>query len=126
MWGQRDRESVMATSGSLGTARSGWRVLRVFWPQVITASIGILMLSGRAWILADPKGAVSHGLGAGLAVLGFFGITGASLHARAKNTAQQLLTKVRLTYEIDLVAEATTLRPAKQVVRRHMQTLDTA
>lgn len=117
--GQRDPESLIANTWNLSKARSGWRVLRVFWPQVIVASVGIVMLSGAAWILADPKGAVSHGLGAGLAVLGFFGITGASLHARAKNTAQQLLTKVRLTYEIDLVAEATTLRPAKQVIRRH-------
>jgi hypothetical protein len=124
--GQRDPESVIANTWNLGKARGGWRVLRVFWPQVVAASIGILMLSGAAWILADPKGAVSHGLGAGLAVLGFFGITGASLHARARNTAQQLLTKVRLTYEIDLVAEATTLRPAKQLVGRHTRTVDSA
>jgi hypothetical protein len=117
--GQRDPESLIVNTWNLGKARTGWRVLRVFWPQVITASVGIVMLSGAAWILADPKGAVSHGLGAGLAVLGFFGITGASLHARARNTAQQLLTRVRLTYEIDLVAEATTLRPAKQVIRKY-------
>jgi hypothetical protein len=53
-------------------------------------------------------------------VLGFFGITGASLHARAKNSAQQLLAKVRLTYDLDLIADAATLCPAKVVVRRHV------
>jgi hypothetical protein len=117
--GQRDPESLLTTTWNLGKARSGWRVFRVFWPQVLTAAIGIVLLSGAAWILADPKTATSHGLGAVLAVLGFSGITGASLHARAKNTAQQLLAKVRLTYEVDLIAEAATLRPAKVVARRH-------
>lgn len=116
--GQRDPESLIATNWNLGKVGSGWRVFRVFWPQVLTAAIGIVLLSGAAWILAEPKSAVSHGLGAVLGVLGFFGITGASLHARAKNTAQQLLAKVRLTYELDLIAEAATLRPAKVVVRR--------
>jgi hypothetical protein len=117
--GQRDPESLLTTTWNLGKARSGWRVFRVFWPQVLTAAIGIVLLSGAAWILADPKSATRHGLGAVLAVLGFFGITGASLHARAKNTAQQLLAKVRLTYELDLIADAATLRPAKVVARRH-------
>lgn len=116
--GQRDPESLIATRWNLGKVGSGWRVFRVFWPQVVTAAIGIVLLSGAAWILAEPKSAISHGLGAVLGVLGFFGITGASLHARAKNTAQQLLAKVRLTYELDLIADAATLRPAKVVVRR--------
>lgn len=117
--GQRDPGSLIATNWNLGKARSGWRVFRVFWPQVLTALIGVLLLSGAAWILADSKSAVNHGLGAVLAVLGFFGITGASLHARAKNTAQQLLAKVRLTYELDLIADAATLRPAKVLVEHH-------
>lgn|GEM_PF-4633272 len=117
--GQRDPESLIVTTWNLGKARSGWRVFRVFWPQVLTAAIGILLLSGAAWILADPKSATRHGLGAVLGVLGFFGITGAGLHARVKNTAQQLLAKVRLTYELDLIADAATLRPAKAVARRH-------
>lgn len=117
--GQRDPESLLTSTWNLGKARSGWRVFRVFWPQVLTAAIGIVLLSGAAWILADPKSAARHGLGAVLAVLGFFGITGAGLHARAKNTAQQLLAKVRLTYELDLIADAATLRPAKVVARRH-------
>jgi hypothetical protein len=116
--GQRDPESLIATSWNIGKVGGGWRVFRVFWPQVLTAAIGIVLLSGAAWILADPKSAVSHGLGAVLAVLGFFGITGASLHARAKNAAQQLLAKVRLTYELDLIADAATLRPAKVFVER--------
>jgi hypothetical protein len=116
--GQRDPESLIVSTWNLGKARSGWRVFRVFWPQVLTAAIGIVLLSGAAWILASPKSAVSHGLGAVLGVLGFFGITGAGLHARANNTAQQLLAKVRLTYELDLIADAATLRPAKVVVLR--------
>ncbi|MDQ6721529.1 MAG: hypothetical protein M3003_12150 [Candidatus Dormibacteraeota bacterium] len=116
--GQRDPESLIATNWNLGKARSGWRVFRIFWPQVLIAAIGILFLSGAAWILADPKDAMSHGLGAVLGVLGFFGVTGASLHARAKNTEQQLLARVRLTYERDLLADVATLRPAKQLVER--------
>lgn len=116
--GQRDPESLITASWTLGKARGGWRVLRVFWPQLLTAWIGVLLLTGAAWILADPKSAISHGLGGVLAVLGFFGITSASLHARAKNTAQQLLAKVRLTYDLDLVAEAATLRPAKVALRK--------
>jgi hypothetical protein len=116
--GQRDPASLIASTWNLGKVRSGWRVFRVFWPQVLTAAVGIVLLSGAAWILADPKSAARHGLGAVLGVLGFFGLTGAGLHARAKNTAQQLLAKVRLTYEVDLVADAATLRPAKVAPRR--------
>lgn len=121
--GQRNPESLIATNWNLKKARSGWRVFRIFWPQLLVAAIGILLLSGAAWILADPKDAMSHGLGAVLGVLGFFGVTGASLHARAKNTEQQLLARVRLTYERDLLADVATLRPAKQVIegRRHRQ-----
>src|SRR3989442_9677195 len=64
--GQRDPGSLIATTWNLGKARSGWRVFRVVWPQVLTAAIGSVLLGGGGWIPPSPKTAVRPRPGPGL------------------------------------------------------------
>lgn len=111
--GNRDPELLVAPHWSLQKAQTEGRVLAVFLPQMIVAGVGIGLLSGAAWVLANPALSSSHDLGGVLAVLGFFGVTGAGLHAHAKNSALQLLSRMRLAYETDLVAEQATQVPPK-------------
>jgi len=118
--GSRDPELLVPPHWSLRKAWTGGRVMAVFLPQMIVAAVGIVLLSGAAWILTNPASSSSHGLGAVLAVLGFFGVTGAGLHARAKNSALQLVSRIRLAYETDLVAEQATHVPPK-LSRRHVR-----
>lgn len=111
--GSRDPQLLVPPHWSLRKAWTGGRVMAVFLPQMIVAAVGIVLLSGAAWILTNPAASSSHGLGAVLGVLGFFGVTGAGLHARAKNSALQLISRMRMAYETDLVAEQATHVPPK-------------
>jgi hypothetical protein len=81
-------------------------VLRALWLQLSVATVGVALLLVAAYLLPSDgsQGSVA-------AVLGAVGITGAAVSARAKSSAQALLTQARSIYEIEVAVKTSTIVP---------------
>lgn len=87
-------------------------ILEAFRLQIVILFLAALCLIAGIIVFAGP--ADKHWLAVGLAVLGFFGITGASLAGAAKSYVHDLVGEIRLARDTQLVQEAATYRPLKQ------------
>src|SRR6266542_2129893 len=81
-------------------------LLKELWLQLSVAALGVVALLIAAYLL--PSNGSQGGLAA---VLGAVGITAAAVSARAKSSAQDLLTRARYIYDIVVAVEATTILP---------------
>jgi hypothetical protein len=86
-------------------------VLRAFWPQILLAVLGVVVVAVGAYFLSEGD-AGSHEIGVVLGILGSFGITSAALIAKAKESVFQVFTRMRQLYYTELVRTAAARLPA--------------
>jgi hypothetical protein len=108
----RDPTSLIPPDRALASARSVWPALKAFRVQIALTLAGVALLSAAAWL--GISAGSNHALGSLLAILGVFGVTSAGLQARVKQSSNELLGRLRLALDLDLVRTAATLPPARE------------
>ena len=85
--------------------------LRALWPQIVVGLLGSVLLGYAAYLMnaTNPKGWLTTIV----AALGIFGVTGATVGAKAKATANNLLADVQSAVAADLLVEGSTIIPEK-------------
>jgi hypothetical protein len=100
--------------------RATWKAVRVFWPQLAAAAIGLGSVVALIVLISnDSKSAIGKAV---LGAVGVAGLSAATVTAKLKSAAQALFTRLRQDVYTDLVAEAvTTIRvtPTRRMVFRH-------
>jgi hypothetical protein len=92
------------------------RVLRALWIQLVTAIISLALVIAVITLIAE--GSSTPFVKSLLGVLGAVGLTTAAFQTRLKNTAQNLLTRLRQDVYTDLVAGEIAIAPDKPGARR--------
>jgi putative Ca2+/H+ antiporter (TMEM165/GDT1 family) len=106
---KQDPTTLVRPGALIRNFRMMFRVLRIFWPELVGAVIAAAALSGFAVALGENN--ISS---FAKSALGFIAITGfsvAGLTAKLKNQAQAMVTRLRQDVYTDLVAVAITTAP---------------
>jgi hypothetical protein len=85
-------------------------VIKAFWPQLLGAILGAVVLAVGAYLLVTAD-VTTKEIGAALGVLGSLGITSAALIAKSKESVLQVFSRMRLLYYTDLVSAAASRVP---------------
>jgi len=108
-------ESLIKGRSVLVRARRIRPVLRAFAPELGIGLASVAAAAAAAGLFAAGGG--NRALAGVLAVLGFFGVTGSSALAKAKDEAHNLFADLRAALAADLVKQAVTVPPARPPAR---------
>jgi hypothetical protein len=108
--GERDGASLVSPRDVLDHPASLLALARLLAPEVVIAAVGVTLLLVAAYFL--DTSAVSHWIGAAVAILGLTGVTASGLAAKARASAMNLFTAFRADVYRNLVAEKATVAPA--------------
>ena len=86
--------------------RVGWRLAMALWPQLAIGALSIGGLVGAALLISD-----SNSGGAVAAIVSAVGLTGSTLTAKAKSSAQLLFEQAKAGYSEQLAIDAATILP---------------
>jgi hypothetical protein len=106
---KQDPTTLIKPNQLLRDARLVWRAARLFWPQLLVATLAIAALAGFGYLLSTP--AVNSAAATVPAALGLTGFSLAGLAAKVKNDAQAALTRLKQDAYTDLIAVAITTAP---------------
>jgi hypothetical protein len=104
-------ESLVRRRSVLVRARRIRPVLRAFAPELGIGFASVAAAAAAAGLFAAGGG--NRALAGVLAVLGFFGVTGSSALAKAKDEAHDLFAELRAALAADLIKQAVTVPPAR-------------
>jgi len=107
-----DAASFITIHRLLAGRGSIWRIVRTFGAEAVLAVVGFASAIGAAVALTAFKS--TGPLSAVLAVVGLFGVTAASVLAKAKDAANASLARMREAADHALVAEAVTAIPHEE------------
>jgi hypothetical protein len=121
-----DPETMLKPYAGLRSWRIFRRAFRTFGLEMVTGTLGIVLLAGLVLLIAyAPHQPV---LKAVVGVLGILGITGAGLQTRLKATTQSMAARLSADLSTELVAEQITVTPpasrsvnAKQARRKAIE-----
>ena len=106
-----DPQSLVRPAAPLKRVASVLPALRALWPQILLALASSGLLSYAAYLMSQTN---AKGLSSTIvAALGIFGITGATVMAKAKSTANSLLADIHRAVVSDLLVEGSTVLPSE-------------
>jgi hypothetical protein len=107
--GSRDPTSFAKHVGLRASLRQARRVAQTLPLETCLAGVGIALLAGAGYALGSNT--TNKGVAVLASVVGFFGVTGAGLLARAKAQAAVLTVRLREAFYRDLVEARATVLP---------------
>jgi hypothetical protein len=107
--GARNPFSLVKSLGVGAGARQFRRVLEAFGLELALAAFSIAALAVAGYYLGADK--ASSGWSVAVSILGFFGVTGASVLARAKTQTRALYAHLRDAFYQDVISEKATILP---------------
>ena len=110
--GARDPATLAKKFGLAVAARQAKQVVRAFAFETLLAGAGIALLAGAGYWIGVNK--TSSGWAMVASILGFFGVTGAGLIARARARAQILAGHLRDAFYSDIVSARATILPTRE------------
>src|SRR5206468_1910603 len=103
-----DPTTLATPSALLKRAHQIRGLLGAFWRELISLLVALGILLAAVFVLQGSGG--DHALASVAALGGSLGLTGAGLAARAKNLANDIFGRLRMTVDQDVVDAAVTLR----------------
>lgn len=110
LMGARNPMSLARSFGIRVGARQFKRVLQAFGLEITLATVSIAALAVAGYYVGANK--TSTGWTVTATILGFFGVTGAGLLARAKTQARALYVHLREAFYQDVISEKATILPS--------------
>jgi hypothetical protein len=104
-----DTQALIRPAAPLRRVATIFPALRTLWPQALLGLVGSGLIGWAAYLLTEthPKGIQSTIVTA----LGIFGVTAATVTAKAKSTANHLLGSIQSAVAADLLVEGATILP---------------
>jgi hypothetical protein len=105
-----DPTAIVPPKATLARMSTIGPLTRLLAPQLVLGSVSTGLLATAAWFLTSHPSSAGP-LGAIVAALSVVGVTGSTLSAKAKSSANQTVSRIRTALAADLLVEQATILP---------------